>query len=180
MTVYVTGQQNFQGSIAEISEHVRKVLHSEALYKRITEMPDGTHFTATIRPRMPLLLSTALTVALEDTVSGTIVKVSTKSQSLILGDITGMYDGYIEDLFRRVNTSIKRERSKDLSVGSVYLTRSYAANHILIPGIIACLFLAIFLFVTNFNFLIAEVLAFTVMLTLMALFVSISNLLKRT
>ena len=112
MTVVRQDRRTFESPQETIAEAVRKILsrgHQRYLYTEIHESPEGSSFTATIRPVSRLLLSTPMRVHLESEGSRTTVSVETRSQFFILGDVFDMYRQYIRDFLYALEDRLQRD-----------------------------------------------------------------------
>jgi hypothetical protein len=99
MTVSVTAQQTFQADKARVSSYVRETLDRNPIYKRVYERPDGARFSAIVRPNIPLILGTDISIRLEEVGDRTTVTATVESQAFIMGDAFGFYERYIREFF---------------------------------------------------------------------------------
>jgi hypothetical protein len=112
MTVTRSDSRVFRAQLAEIATAVRKVL-DEGVYKRTSERPSssgsGIIFYTHVKPSA-LLLGTDMYIELEgheaQSEAYTAVKVSTESQSFIIGDVFGFYDRYIREFFAKLEALV--------------------------------------------------------------------------
>lgn len=123
MTVRVTAKQTFSMSKADMASYIQDVLYHDPLYKRISEGNNGAYFSAVVRPGMPLVLSTDMTITLDEAEGQTVVRVGTTSQPLIFGDIFGMYNGYITGFLNKLEKAIETERHENMAVDQLRFVR---------------------------------------------------------
>lgn len=119
MTVRVSAQQALAMLPAALAPYVRQVLGADPLYTQVVESPDHALFTAVIRPKQALTLSTEMTIDLKPDADGTLVTVSTKSQPYIFGYMLVTFDRYINSLFAKLDAAIRHDLSQPISIGEV-------------------------------------------------------------
>jgi hypothetical protein len=124
MTVRVAAEQTFRMGKADMIPYIQDILYHDPLYKRVSEGNGGVYFSAIVQPNVPLVLGTDMTVTLDESDGATKVRVSTLSQSMIMGDVFGMYDRYVTGFLGKLDKAIKVERHEDLALDGVQFTRS--------------------------------------------------------
>ena len=110
MTVRRSGEAAFAVGPQEITQQALYVLRNHPEYKSITASPAGRTLTATVWPDW-WLLPTRMTVQLEPLEGATRVRVSTRSQVFIMGDVLGYYTSYIQQFLRRLTAAVSPTKS---------------------------------------------------------------------
>ena len=90
MTVKRQGEATFNIDKATLVEATQTILSTNPIYKDTKKGGDDS-FTTTIKPSF-YLLSTPMTISFEVVGTAITVKVSTTSQSFLIGDKFGYYD----------------------------------------------------------------------------------------
>lgn len=108
MTVRRNALQSYQLDRATLTAQIREIVNSKTLYTKVQEVTNTneTIFNTTLRPKLPALLSTQLSIIVNGDAKQSVVQISVKSQSFIEGDIFGMYDQYTSDFFSNLRESI--------------------------------------------------------------------------
>ncbi len=106
MTVKRQKSVVFNKPIELVMERIRIVLASNKKYTETIEGVDGSFLTL-VQPN-PLLLDTPMRIMVEWNGDDTVVKVSTKSQPFVWGDIFGVYNRYINEFFKMLEEEIKK------------------------------------------------------------------------
>lgn len=84
-----------------VSGMIRDILAKESTYRRTRKQDDGMMFITTVKPHW-WLLGTAMTILLSPEGEKTKVSAEIKSQPLILGDVFGFYQRYIDSFLSAV------------------------------------------------------------------------------
>jgi hypothetical protein len=97
-----------------VAEALRSAL-AQRPYRGTSEDPEAGRFQTTVKTGRrwldPLTLGTQLEVRLNDLGDKTQVTVRTRSQSLIAGDVFGMYDRYIQGLLKDLRARVYSQGS---------------------------------------------------------------------
>lgn len=115
MTVILSATQSYSVNRHEMAWHVRNVLRRNRKYKAVREVEPDSHFTAVIRV-YPLLLNTDLDVELQRAGTGTQIAVTTTSQLIMVGDVLGFYNRFINDFLRALREEIAPEHGYAASI----------------------------------------------------------------
>jgi hypothetical protein len=148
MTVRVAAEQTFRMSKADMSAYVQDVLYHDPLYRRVSEGNSGAYFSAVVQPNVPLVLGTDITVTLDESDGTTRVQVSTLSQPMIMGDVFGMYDHYLEGFFGKLDKAIELERHENMTLDDVRFLRSNSWKWKWL--VVVAMILAVFLIIVPF------------------------------
>lgn len=97
MVVVRSMEQVYNLSPGVVTEQVESVIRSSTAYKlvRKSRIADETQVIARVNSRIPLTLSTDFIIEVRPTQDKTVVRMTTRSQPWIMGDIFGMYDRYL-------------------------------------------------------------------------------------
>ena len=99
-----------------VAQVVRGVFQKNQLYKDTVELKQNFLFKTNVYPNL-LMLGTDMYVSLEETDAGTLVKVETKSQTYVMGDVFNFYNRYIQDFLR--NLEFETHRSNALNTSQI-------------------------------------------------------------
>lgn len=101
MTVQRQAQLLVSRDAHHVSQLLRDILASNAIYKHVREEDGGTVFVTTIKPHW-WLLGTTMIIMLSPHDSDTMVKAQIISQPWIVGDAFGFYERYLSELLGAV------------------------------------------------------------------------------
>ena len=106
MTVRRHSDDCFDAVPAVVAKAVRTVLARRPPYAKVNEAEKDRIFKTNVKPSW-WLLGTELIIELQPSSGGTQVRVDTKSQWFIMGDVLDYYNGYIRDLLRDLRTELQ-------------------------------------------------------------------------
>jgi hypothetical protein len=100
MTVKRQGEATFNIDKARLVEFTQTILSANPIYKD-TKKSGEDSFTTNVKPSF-YLLSTPMTISFKEVGTAITVKVSTTSQSFLIGDKFGTYDRYIKNFLEEL------------------------------------------------------------------------------
>jgi len=104
MTVKRQGEATFNIDKATLVRFTQTILSTNPIYKDTKRGGDGS-FTTNVKPGF-YLLSTPMTISFEEVGTAITVKVSTTSQSFLIGDRFGYYDRYIKNFLDELKRTV--------------------------------------------------------------------------
>jgi len=106
MTVWRKSDRVFNVTRAIVAEAVRNVFKADSHYRNTIEHTKNCLFTTNVKPHW-YVLGTNMSINLEDTNTGTLVTVQTKSQFFIYGDVFASYNRLIQGFLRSLNAEVQ-------------------------------------------------------------------------
>jgi hypothetical protein len=104
MTVRRQGEATFNIDKARLVEFTQTILSDNPIYKDTKKAGDDS-FTTNVKPSF-YLLSTPMTISFDEVGTAFTVKVSTTSQSFLIGDRFGYYDRFIKNFLDELKRAV--------------------------------------------------------------------------
>ena len=104
MTVRRQGEATFSVDRASLVAQTRSILAANPIYNNTKESGDGSFITS-VKPNF-FLASTPMTISFEKVRANTTVKVSTTSETFIIGDRWGYYNRYIQEFLEELKRAV--------------------------------------------------------------------------
>ena len=104
MTVRRQGEATFNNDRAILVANTRTILAGNPVYKNTKESAEGGFITS-VKPNF-FLASTPMTISFEKVRANTTVKVSTTSETFIIGDRWGYYNRYIQEFLEELKSAV--------------------------------------------------------------------------